>query len=116
MVAAIADLINRLTEQQWLENLEQKLKEEYKPVFQLIPHSSLLPDTVTAHIKLKNEYKKISTRNYSCPQKYCEAFKTLIEERVKSGFIWELASKFASPSFIIPKKDPTALPRWVCNY
>ena len=23
---------------------------------------------------------------------------------------------FSSPAFIIPKKDPTALPRWVNNY
>ena len=26
------------------------------------------------------------------------------------------SSTFASPSFIIPKADPTALPRWVCDY
>lgn len=35
---------------------------------------------------------------------------------MKSGFIRESDSEFASPSFIIPKKDLTALPCWVCNY
>lgn len=115
-VAAIAQAINRLTEQERLAKIEQNLKDEYKSIFEPIPHSSLLPDTVTARIRLKDEYKKISTRNYSCPRKYREAFKMLIDERVKSGFIRESDSAYASPSFIIPKKDPTALPRWVCDY
>ena len=36
--------------------------------------------------------------------------------RLNSGFIRPSSSAFASPSFIIPKANPTVLPRWVCDY
>lgn len=48
IVGAIAQCITKLAEQEWLVELEHTLKEEYKPIFELIPHSLLLPDTVTA--------------------------------------------------------------------
>jgi hypothetical protein len=65
---------------------------------------------------LKDPYKTISTRSYSCPRQYREAFATLIQQRLDSGFIRRSSSSFASPSFIVPKKDPKAIPRWVCDY
>ena len=60
--------------------------------------------------------KKFSNRSYSYPRQFKEAFATLIQQRLDSGFIRPSSSSFASPSFIIPKKDPKALPRWVCDY
>src|ERR1700678_4108408 len=58
----------------------------------------------------------ISTQSYSCPCQYKEAFTTLIQQHLDSGFIRPSSSSFASPSFIVPKKDPKAIPRWVCDY
>ena len=41
---------------------------------------------------------------------------TLIQKRLDSGFIRPSSSAHASPSFIVPKANPTAVPRWVCDY
>ena len=65
---------------------------------------------------LKMPTKKISTHLYSCPCQYCDAFATLIQQWLDSGFICPSSSSFASPSFIVPKKDPNAIPCWVCDY
>src|SRR5258705_3659693 len=40
----------------------------------------------------------------------------IINLRLSQGFIRPSSSKFASPSFLVPKSDPKALPRWVCDY
>jgi len=40
----------------------------------------------------------------------------IINLRLSQGFIRPSNSQFASPSFLVPKSDPKALPRWVCNY
>ncbi|KAJ3803737.1 hypothetical protein F5876DRAFT_7281, partial [Lentinula aff. lateritia] len=41
---------------------------------------------------------------------------TLIQKHLDSGKIRPSDSLYASPSFVIPKSDPTALPRWVADY
>lgn len=50
------------------------------------------------------------------PRQFRENFAKLIQLRLDSGFIRPSSSAFASPSFIIPKADKSALPRWVCDY
>ena len=67
-------------------------------------------------IHLKNAYNTIKNHTYSCPHQYKDAFAKLIQQCLDSGFIQPSSSPFASPSFIIPKKDPKVLPRWVCDY
>ena len=69
----------------------------------------------TACIQLKDTYKGISMRTYPCPRQYKEAF-SKFRQRLDSGFIHPSNSQFASPSFIIPKANPTVPPRWVCDY
>ena len=115
-IASINDTIRRLASKQELLALETKLKDEFHQIFRPIPHISLLPDHEPARIHLKDAYKKITTRSYSCPRQYKEAFAALIQQRLDSGFIRPSSSSFASPSFIVPKKDPKAVPRWVCDY
>lgn len=44
-----------------------------------------------------------------------EAWQQLVNEHLKSGRIRPSPSPFAS-SFLIPKGDPTAAPRWVIGY
>ena len=96
--------------------MENTIKSEFKSIFDPIPHIDSLPPHEPARIHLKDAYKKISNRSYSCPHQYKEAFATLIQQRLDSGFIRPSSSSLASPSFIVPKKDPKALPHWVCDY
>ena len=115
-IAFIKSTIEKLASQIELSKLEDKLKDEFKPIFLPIPHIDKLPPHEPARIHLKDAYKKISTRSYTCPKQFKDAFSILIQQRLDSGFIRPSSSSFASPSFIVPKKDPKAIPRWVCDY
>ena len=115
-ISAITSRIETLACQKSLNKLEQDIKHEYRDVFRPIPHISELPTTETARIQLKNAYQTISRRQYDVPRQFRDSFATLIQQRLDSGFIRPSSSAFASPSFIIPKADKTALPRWVCDY
>lgn len=115
-VAAIKSRLETLELQQKYNALEESLKTEYAKIFECIPHVDKLPNDVYCRIKLRDATKTISKRTYGCPRKYCEAWKTLIDRHIDSGQIRLLNSSFASASFIIPKTDPTMLPRWVNDY
>jgi len=116
VVTAIRNTIEILASKDKLIKCEEQLKDEFKEIFEPIPHVSMLPTKDVARIQLKDAYRKIATRNYSCPRQYRDAFATLIQQRLDSGFIRPSSSAYASPSFIIPKADKTVLPRWVCDY
>jgi hypothetical protein len=55
-------------------------------------------------------------KQYPYPQKHLVAWRTLLDQHIEAGCLWRSTSQYVSPSLIIPKKDPTALPRWVCDY
>lgn len=116
IIAAMKNRIEVLASKDKLKEYEEQLKDEFKEIFEPIPHVSMLPTKDVARIHLKDAYKKIATRNYTCPRQYRDAFKTLIQQRLDAGFIRPSSSSYASPSFIIPKADRTVLPRWVCDY
>ena len=99
-----------------LKDLEVEIKKDFCEVFEEIPHVKDLPTDYMARIKLKDAYQQISNRTYQCPRKYREAFKTLISQHLEAGRIRPSSSQFASPCFIIPKADPTVLPRWVNDF
>ena len=69
-----------------------------------------------AKIKLKNAEQTIKTHTYTCPWKFHEAWKTLIQEHLDAGQIRPSSLPHASPVFIIPKADSSVLPRWVNDY
>ena len=89
---------------------------KFSGVFEPIPHYDKLPTDIEAEIKLIDPNKPIKSRNYPCPRKYKDAWHTLIQQHLKNGVIQHSSSPFASPAFIIPKADPTVLPRWVNDY
>ena len=68
------------------------------------------------NVKLRDKLKLMVAWAYSCPKKYREGWKTLIEQHLVAGCIRPLNSDYVSPAFIIPKADPTVLPCWVNNY
>ncbi len=81
-----------------------------------IPHLDNLPTNVYHEINLKDANMTIVRRQYDCPRKYREAFKTLLTQHLDAGRLRESSSPYASPCFLVPKADPTALPRWVNDY
>jgi len=69
-----------------------------------------------ARIHLKDEKLVINKRSYPCPHQFRDSFAKLIKQRLDSGFIRYSDASLVSPSFVIPKADKDALPRWVCDY
>jgi hypothetical protein len=67
-------------------------------------------------IKLKDSSKTFQTQSYSMPQKYRDAWATLIQQHLNAGQIRPSNSSHASPAFIVPKSDTTLLPCWVNDY
>ena len=57
-----------------------------------------------------------STHTTNCPQKYKAAWHTLLQQHIAAGRLRASNSEHSSPAFIIPKADPTVLPRWVNDY
>ena len=89
--------------------------DQFKMVFEPIPHYNKLPKDILAEIELIDLSKTIKSHNYPCPRKYGEAWHTLMQQHLKNGVI-QHSSSFASPAFIIPKADPNVLPCWVNNF
>ncbi|POW11273.1 hypothetical protein PSTT_05440 [Puccinia striiformis] len=58
----------------------------------------------------------VNAKQYPYPGKHLVAWRTLLDQHLAAGRIRRSTSQYASPSLIIPKKDSTALPRWVCDY
>ena len=116
LITNLKRTIEHLSEKEKFLLLETEIKSEFSDIFEPIPHVNELPMNETMRIQLKDAYKGISMRTYPCPRQYKEAFSKLLRQRLDSGFIRPSNSQFASPSFIIPKADPTVLPHWVCDY
>ena len=95
---------------------ETALREQFQAVFAPLPHADDLPNTPVARIKLKDPDTMIKTRNYPCPRKWKEAWHTLLQQHLEAGRICPSDAPAGSGAFIIPKADPTVLPRWVNDY
>ena len=80
VIAAVKHTIEILASKEHLDSLEKTIKEEYKEIFEPIPHADLLPSTETARIQLKDSYKTIATRQYSIPRQFREHFAKLIQK------------------------------------
>jgi hypothetical protein len=100
-----------------LGKYDREIREEFKDRFPAdIPHVTRLPDNVYHRFRLKDPEKVIKCRSYACPKKYKEAWRQLLDQHLAAGRIRESSSEYCSPSFLIPKADPTVLPRWVNDY
>jgi hypothetical protein len=116
VVAAVRERIEVLAAQEKLRSMSSEIIAEFPDVFSPIPHIDSLPTDVYCRIKLKDPNKVIHTRSYSTPRKYREAWATLIQQHLDAGRIRPSNSAHASPAFIVPKSDPSVLPRWVNDY
>ena len=114
---ALRDRIDILAVWDDLARYEQEVRETFKDRFPAdIPHVTRLPDDVFHRFRLKDPEKVIKCRSYACPKKYKDAWKQLLDQHLEAGRIRESSSEYCSPSFLIPKADPTVLPRWVNDY
>ena len=115
--AAIKSRIESLAFLAELQKYEQEARTLFADVFGPVPHLDNLPVTDTmATIPLKNDNCFPQRRNYTIPKHWSKAMDDIINLRLSQGFIRPSTSRFASPSFLVPKSDPKVLPRWVCDY
>src|SRR5882762_6165651 len=115
-VAAVRVHIETLAAQEQLNHMSNTVKTKYTKVFTLIPHVDELLTDVYCCIKLKDASITVTTRSYTSPRKYKEAWATLIQQHLDAGCIRPSNSAHASPAFLVPKSDPTVLPCWVNDY
>jgi hypothetical protein len=116
VAALVKDRIELLAFQEKIGTSESELLAEFRHVFKPLPHVDKLPTNVTARIKIKDAEQTIKTWTYGCPRKFRDAWQTLIQQHLNAGHIQPSSSPHASPMFIIPKSNPSILPRWVNDY
>jgi hypothetical protein len=117
LIVTIKTQIEQLAGQATLQKLDKQTKESFADRFPSdIPHVKDLPHDVYHHIQLLPGAPMSVSHAYGCPRKYRAGWKTLIDQHAAAGRIRPSSSPYASPSFIIPKADPTVLPRWVNDY
>jgi hypothetical protein len=110
VIATVQEWVEVLAAQEKLVQLSVQMKEEFREVFEPIPHVKELLADVLCSIKLKNVNKTIVTQTYSSPWKYRNAWSMLIQQHLDAGRIQPSNSTHASPGFLIPKADKTELP------
>ncbi|GJE98689.1 polyprotein [Phanerochaete sordida] len=116
-VAMVKDACTVLAWKSTMEKEETIMRTKYDDLFpEDIPPIERLPTNVYHHFRLKDPNLVIAKRQYDCPKKYREVWRTLLDEHLAAGRMRPSSSPYASPAFLIPKNDPTAKPRWVNDY
>lgn len=116
VLAALRDRIEDLAFLQTLKVEDAALRSQFADCFGDIPPTAELPTDVWHRFRLRDPDMVIARRQYECPKKYREVWKELLQEHLEAGRLVPSSSPYASPSFLIPKSDPTAKPRWVNDY
>lgn len=121
VVAALKERIEDLNSfevfEAQLKRLDGEMKRKYTDLFpEDIPPVHQLPDTTYHRFILKDAHRIVRKREYACPHKWQDAWRTLLEGHLAAGRLRPSDSEFSSPAFLVPKADPTAMPRWVNDY
>ncbi|OJT04974.1 Transposon Ty3-G Gag-Pol polyprotein [Trametes pubescens] len=116
-ICCIQNQVEILAMQSTLDDENDLMKTRFADLFPTsLPPVSKLPSDVYHRFILKDPNAVIAKRQYDCPKKYREVWKQLLEQHLVSGRLRPSDSPYASPSFLVPKSDPTAMPRWVNDY
>ena len=116
-IASIHTRVESLAFQETLKQHDSNARTLFADIFSPVPHvDRLLITNSVMCIELKDNKHFIQKRNYTVPRHYEKAMDEILNLRLSQGFIRPSHSQFVSPSFIVPKSDPSALPRWVCDY
>ncbi|GAA6026234.1 hypothetical protein JCM8202_000461 [Rhodotorula sphaerocarpa] len=98
----------------------RRLMDEFADVFpDVLPAltEDYLSRIATRHrIRLQDPSRRQNQRGFNVPRKWRERWKAMLEEHLASGRLRPSSSPYASAAFVIPKKDPSADPRWVNDY
>ncbi|KAJ8455559.1 hypothetical protein ONZ51_g12409 [Trametes cubensis] len=89
-VAAVRERVERLALQEQLSREDAEMKKRFADCFPAdIPHLDDLPSDIFHEINLKNANMTIIRRQYNCPKKYREAWKTLLQQhqRLQAGVV-----------------------------
>ena len=116
ILAALRDRITTLSFEEELAAREAEIRQRFARIFEPPPHVDRLPTKLVARIVLKDRNHTIKSRNYPCPQKWKEAWHTLLQQHLDAGRIRPSSAPTGSGAFIISKADPTVLPRGVNDY
>lgn len=130
MIACVIENLKQVTESRELSEREEKMLERFSDLFPdelpaveeedeedfIAPEGQNESSKVRHKIVLTDPNVIINEKQYAYPTKYLTSWKKLIDQHLAAGRIRRSKSQYASPSMIIPKKDPVALPRWVCDY
>lgn len=88
IIGSIKTCIEQLAAESRLKKLDEKLKMKYADWFPFdIPHVHDLPKDVYHHIEVKPGVGISTACAYSCPQKYREGWKALIDQHYAVGHI-----------------------------
>jgi hypothetical protein len=116
-VAALRACIEALASDEQLMQLDSSLRFEFADLFRdEVPHLDHLPGDVFHRFQLRSNNVSFKVWQYSTPRRYQDAWRTLLQQHLNAGRLCPSSSPYASPAFLIPKADPTALPRLVCDY
>jgi hypothetical protein len=115
-ITSILHRIKTLELEASMDSMDVNMRKSFSRVFEPIPHVDDLPLEPVARITLKDAEKTIKTRNYPCPRKWKDAWYVLLQQHLDAGRIRPSHASTGSGAFIIPKADPTVLPRWVNDY
>jgi len=117
IISAIKERIEQLALTETLKTEDRRMKQIFADRFpDDLPPVDDLPTDVYHRITLKDANRTFACRDYTCPRRYRDAWMTLIQQHLEAGRIRPSNSPVCSPSFLTPKADPKALPRWVNDY
>jgi hypothetical protein len=111
VIAAVRVRIEALAHLDELQKRGDKIRADYRPLFEQMPPTNNLPTEVLCEIKIKDANAQFQARSYQSPRKYKDAWRTLIQGHLDAGRIRPSSSPYSSPAFLIPKADKSALPR-----
>ena len=116
VLAALRERLQNLEFEETLATHDEEMRTRFASIFGPMPHVDELPDQPRVRIKLIDPGLMLKSRNYPCPCKWKDAWHKLLKQHIEAGRIQPSAAPAGSGAFIIPKADPTALPRWVNDY
>ena len=98
-------------------DLNQKYISEFDDVFtEKLPDRLPSTDAPRHRIVLEDEKMSLNGRMFRLPTRYWPLMRDFLDEHLAAGRIRRSSSHIASGTWMIPKNDPTAMPRVVHDY
>jgi hypothetical protein len=119
LVSAINEIqhLKPIIETSEAAKLHEDFVREYSDVFcDKLPDQLPRPDGPRHRIKLTNPDISINGRMFRLPPRYLSSLRQFLDEQLNAKRIRLSSSHIASGTWMVPKKDPNAMPRVVHDY